>query len=304
MPFVRHPFTSPRAQIYAPATLRAYRRQRLGARAPHLFAVADNAFTKMCDFGENQSIVISGESGAGKVRTAVVCPHSARSDRAGDAWQTESTKIILQFLSQQSSAQTRVQQMLLETSPLLEAFGNAKTVRNNNSSRFGKFTKVFVRDGQIAAAAVEHYLLEKSRIVFQEEGDRNYHIFYYLLAGADTELRDALALGEPGAQYAYLGAPLDAGAITRCAKVRRLACAPAPRLTVHALCCSASSRCARRCSSLTAVRRSSAPCGASWPPSCTLGSSSLSTAASSSARCRKTRRSCSACPSCSASCRQ
>lgn len=119
---------------------------------------------------ENQCIVISGESGSGK---------------------TESTNFLLHHLttlSQKGSSATSVEKMLLSAGPVLESFGNAVTVQNNNSSRFGKFLKIHYREnGMVSGANVEIYLLEKSRIISQAAGERNYHVFYYLLLGASEE---------------------------------------------------------------------------------------------------------------------
>lgn len=155
--------------IYTPEKIKEYRGQLIGALPPHLFAIADNAFSDMSERGASQSVIISGESGAGK---------------------TEATKVILQYLTAISGNHSWVEQQILDSSPILEAFGNAKTLRNDNSSRFGKFMQVhFSRDNQIIGASIENYLLEKSRIVHQAEGERNYHIFYQICKGAPAEDR-------------------------------------------------------------------------------------------------------------------
>ena len=150
---------------------------------PHIFAVADEAFRNLVDEGRNQSILVTGESGAGK---------------------TESTKKVIQYLAavatSESSAprnhpSSNLSQQILKANPILEAFGNAQTVRNNNSSRFGKFIRVqFTRSGQIAGAFIDWYLLEKSRVVAINANERNYHIFYQLLRGANDKLKDELFL--------------------------------------------------------------------------------------------------------------
>lgn len=154
---------------------------------PHIFAVADEAFRNLVDEGKNQSILITGESGAGK---------------------TENTKKVIQYLAAVAApdgprrrsgnkALSNLSQQILQANPILEAFGNAQTVRNNNSSRFGKFIRIqFTRSGQIAGALIDWYLLEKSRVVGQNAGERNYHIFYQLLRGADRRIKNDLLLGD------------------------------------------------------------------------------------------------------------
>uniref|UniRef100_A0A914EE04 Uncharacterized protein n=2 Tax=Acrobeloides nanus TaxID=290746 RepID=A0A914EE04_9BILA len=173
--------------IYNPKYARLYcQSRRLGALPPHIFAIADITYHNMLRIKENQCVVISGESGSGK---------------------TESTNFLLHHLttlSQKGSSGTTVEQTLLSAGPVLEAFGNAVTVQNNNSSRFGKFIKVNYREnGMVSGANVEIYLLEKSRIISQAIGERNYHVFYYLLEGATEEERKQHCLLQPK-DYHYL----------------------------------------------------------------------------------------------------
>ncbi|OQR72193.1 myosin heavy chain 95F-like [Tropilaelaps mercedesae] len=169
-------------KLYATETIRAYKGKSLGALPPHVFAVADKAFRDMKVGKCSQAIIVSGESGAGK---------------------TESTKYILRYLCDGGLAGP-IEQKILEANPILEAFGNAKTIRNNNSSRFGKFIEIhFGNDYSVVGGYISHYLLEKSRIVSQATDERNYHIFYQLLAGADEGLRQKLGLTNPE-DYNYL----------------------------------------------------------------------------------------------------
>uniref|UniRef100_A0A452R4H6 Myosin XVA n=1 Tax=Ursus americanus TaxID=9643 RepID=A0A452R4H6_URSAM len=166
-------------EIYGPEHVQQYSGRALGENPPHLFAIANLAFAKMLDAKQNQCIIISGESGSGK---------------------TESTKLILRYLAAMNQKRGITQQ-ILEATPLLESFGNAKTVRNDNSSRFGKFVEVFLEGGVISGAITSQYLLEKSRIVFQAKNERNYHIFYELLAGLPAQLRQAFSLQEAETYY-------------------------------------------------------------------------------------------------------
>nr|XP_014124824.1 unconventional myosin-IXa isoform X1 [Zonotrichia albicollis] len=171
--------------IYNPKYVKMYDNHQLGKLEPHIYAVADVAYHAMLQRKKNQCIVISGESGSGK---------------------TQSTNFLIHHLTalSQKGFASGVEQIILGAGPVLEAFGNAKTAHNNNSSRFGKFIQVnYQETGTVRGAYVEKYLLEKSRLVYQEHNERNYHVFYYLLAGASEEERSAFHLKQPE-EYHYL----------------------------------------------------------------------------------------------------
>ncbi|XP_041970187.1 myosin heavy chain 95F isoform X2 [Aricia agestis] len=170
--------------MYSSSTIKKYQGRSLGELPPHVFAIADKAFRDMKALKQSQSIIVSGESGAGK---------------------TESTKYILKYLCDLwAQAAGPIEQKILDANPILEAFGNAKTTRNNNSSRFGKFMEVhFNNKYHVAGGHISHYLLEKSRICLQGPEERNYHVFYLLCAGAPQELRAALKITKPD-DYLYL----------------------------------------------------------------------------------------------------
>ncbi|XP_067003336.2 unconventional myosin-Va [Anabrus simplex] len=151
-------------QIYNSDTVWAYRGQAMGDLDPHIFAVAEEAYTKLERESRDQSIIVSGESGAGK---------------------TVSAKYAMRYFATVggSATETQVEKKVLASSPIMEAIGNAKTTRNDNSSRFGKFIEIhFNKQFHIHGASMRTYLLEKSRVVFQAPEERNYHIFYQLCA--------------------------------------------------------------------------------------------------------------------------
>lgn len=172
-PFQRLP------HLYNDHMMEMYKGAEFGELSPHPFAMADRAYRLMMNYGTSQAILVSGESGAGK---------------------TESTKMLMQYLAfmggKVESDGRSVQQQVLESNPVLEAFGNAKTVRNNNSSRFGKFVELqFDQNGKISGAAIRTYLLERSRVCQISDPERNYHCFYMLCA-APPEDRERYKLGD------------------------------------------------------------------------------------------------------------
>uniref|UniRef100_A0A3Q3R0T2 Myosin X, like 1 n=1 Tax=Monopterus albus TaxID=43700 RepID=A0A3Q3R0T2_MONAL len=181
------------AGLYDGTAVDLYSKHQMVELPPHIFAVANECYRCLWKRHDSQCVLISGESGAGK---------------------TESTKLLLKFLSvrSQNSAgtplserTTRVEQALIQSSPIMEAFGNAKTVYNNNSSRFGKFIQLhFSQNGNIQGGCIIDSFFLKNRVVRQNPGERNYHIFYALLAGADKNHRDMYLLSEGPESYHYL----------------------------------------------------------------------------------------------------
>uniref|UniRef100_A0A673MQA0 Osteoclast-stimulating factor 1 n=1 Tax=Sinocyclocheilus rhinocerous TaxID=307959 RepID=A0A673MQA0_9TELE len=144
---------------------------------PHIYALADNMYRNMMIERENQCVIISGESGAGK---------------------TVAAKYIMGYISKVSGGGPRVQHVkdiILQSNPLLEAFGNAKTVRNNNSSRFGKYFEIqFSSGGEPDGGKISNFLLEKSRVVMRNPGERSFHIFYQLIEGASGDQKSSLGI--------------------------------------------------------------------------------------------------------------
>jgi myosin heavy chain 6/7 len=193
-----------RLPIYTDEVIKIYRGKRRPEMPPHIFAIVDNAYQDMLTDHENQSMLITGESGAGK---------------------TENTKKVIQYIAKVAGVEKKpknaapapepeggskvkgeLDEQIVQTNPLLEAFGNAKTTRNNNSSRFGKFIRChFGPTGKLAGADIESYLLEKNRVSHQGSKERNYHIFYQILyAATDEDLQKYCLLSREAKDYAYL----------------------------------------------------------------------------------------------------
>lgn len=166
--------------VYDPEVVTAYRGKKRMEAPPHIFSVSDNAYQFMQTDRENQSVLITGESGAGKtVNTKRVIQYFATVAVSGEKKKEETASKIKGSLEDQ----------IIAANPLLEAYGNAKTVRNDNSSRFGKFIRIhFGTSGKLASADIETYLLEKSRVTFQLSDERGYHIFYQMMTNLKPEL--------------------------------------------------------------------------------------------------------------------
>ncbi|TKS73568.1 Unconventional myosin-Vc [Collichthys lucidus] len=174
--------------IYGDAIIHAYSGQNMGDMDPHIFAVAEEAYKQMARNHKNQSIIVSGESGAGK---------------------TVSARYAMRYFAvvSKSGSKTRVEDKVLASNPVTEAIGNAKTTRNDNSSRFGKYTEIsFDKRYRIIGANMRTYLLEKSRVVFQADNERNYHIFYQLCSCAHLpEFKNLRLLSADKFQYTCMG---------------------------------------------------------------------------------------------------
>uniref|UniRef100_A0A8D0CVK5 Myosin heavy chain 16 n=1 Tax=Sander lucioperca TaxID=283035 RepID=A0A8D0CVK5_SANLU len=177
--------------IYGAKVAQIYKGKKRNEVPPHLFSISDNAYHDMLMEHENQSMLITGESGAGK---------------------TENTKKVIQYFanvgasgSKASDSKGSLEDQIIQANPVLEAFGNAKTIRNNNSSRFGKFIRIhFGPTAKLAGADIESYLLEKSRVISQQAAERGYHIFYQLLSGRKPEFIEALLLKPDPKQYVWV----------------------------------------------------------------------------------------------------
>lgn len=222
--------------LYSEKIMMKYRTSdRLLEEAPHLFQVADRAYSAMMDSvhsvphledddvdhiiespsklgvspGQvlNQSIIISGESGAGKTEaTKYIMQYLARITKKKGKWTSEDSAPAA-FLSPDGKVLAALEDRVLSSNPLLETFGNAQTLRNDNSSRFGKFIHInfSTKKGIIVGARISNYLLEKTRITTQIEGERNYHIFYQLFSGSSQDQLKELGLADGAAAFRYLG---------------------------------------------------------------------------------------------------
>ncbi|CCM06099.1 uncharacterized protein FIBRA_08346 [Fibroporia radiculosa] len=187
-----------RVTLYGPEIIQAYNGRRRGELEPHLFAIAEDAYTAMSRDGTGQTIIVSGESGAGKTESAKFIMRYLASVNPPNSKGRSKTKASLDDSSE-------VERQILATNPVLEAFGNAKTTRNDNSSRFGKYIQIlFDGNQEIVGARIRTYLLERSRVVFQPLTERNYHIFYQLCAGAPLKERKDLGLDTDITKFQYL----------------------------------------------------------------------------------------------------
>ncbi|POR35779.1 Myosin-1 [Tolypocladium paradoxum] len=167
--------------IYTDHVLDSYKGKNRLEMPPHVFAIAESAYYNMKAYSDNQCVIISGESGAGK---------------------TEAAKRIMQYIASVSGEQSgdikKIKEMVLATNPLLESFGNAKTLRNNNSSRFGKYLQIYFNStGEPVGADITNYLLEKSRVVGQIANERNFHIFYQFTKGASRQYQELFGIQKP-----------------------------------------------------------------------------------------------------------
>ncbi|XP_021359283.1 myosin-IIIa-like isoform X4 [Mizuhopecten yessoensis] len=160
--------------LYEDSESQRYFLEQKSSNPPHIFAIADSTYQNIIGYGgrvpHNQCVLISGESGAGK---------------------TESTKLIIKQLVELCRGNTQLEQQILQVNPLLESFGNAQTLMNDNSSRFGKYIQLMFKEGHIMGAKISEYLLEKSRVVSQGKNEENFHIFYYMFAGLSKEYKAA-----------------------------------------------------------------------------------------------------------------
>merc|ERR1712242_563319 len=182
-PYKRYP-------IYTATCVKLYLGKRRNEVPPHLWAITETAYRNMLTNSKNQSMLITGESGAGK---------------------TENTKKVIAYLAQvaasgkKAAKKVSLEDQIVATNPILESYGNAKTSRNDNSSRFGKFIRIhFNAAGKLAGCDIESYLLEKSRITQQQEVERSYHIFYQLLQPFVSTMKEKCLLTDDIYDYEYV----------------------------------------------------------------------------------------------------
>lgn len=191
--------TNPFARVdslYVSGMVQVYAGKQRATQAPHLFAIAEEAFMDMLRDNKNQTIVVSGESGAGKTVSAKYIMRYFATRESPDSPSGRSKR--------GAESMSETEEQILATNPIMEAFGNAKTTRNDNSSRFGKYIEIMFDDKtNIIGAKIRTYLLERSRLVFQPLKERNYHIFYQLVAGASDQEREELNI-LPVDQFEYL----------------------------------------------------------------------------------------------------
>uniref|UniRef100_A0A8C1YYN3 Myosin, heavy chain 7B, cardiac muscle, beta b n=1 Tax=Cyprinus carpio TaxID=7962 RepID=A0A8C1YYN3_CYPCA len=182
--------------VYSPEVVAAYKGKRRTDVPPHIYAIADNAYNDMLKNRENQSMLITGESGAGKtVNTKRVIQYFAIIAALGDAGGKKGVR---------AETSGTLEDQIIEANPAMEAFGNAKTLRNDNSSRFGKFIRIhFGPTGKLASSDIDIYLLEKSRVIFQQAGERSYHIYYQILSHRKPELQDMLLVSSNPYDYHF-----------------------------------------------------------------------------------------------------
>ncbi|KAK7592959.1 hypothetical protein V9T40_007711 [Parthenolecanium corni] len=185
-----------RFPVYTTRCAKLYRGKRRNEVPPHVFAISDGAYVNMLTNKENQSMLITGESGAGK---------------------TENTKKVIAYFATVGASTKKeeeaagakkkgtLEDQVVQTNPVLEAFGNAKTVRNDNSSRFGKFIRIhFGPSGKLAGADIETYLLEKARVISQQTLERSYHIFYQIMSGSVPGVKEMCFLSDNIHDYNYI----------------------------------------------------------------------------------------------------
>merc|ERR1712223_795792 len=182
-PYKRYP-------IYTGTVVKMYLGKRRNEAPPHLWAITETAYRNMLTNSKDQAMLITGESGAGK---------------------TENTKKVIAYLAQvaasgkKAAKKVSLEDQIVATNPILESYGNAKTSRNDNSSRFGKFIRIhFNGAGKLAGCDIESYLLEKSRITQQQEVERSYHIFYQLLQPHVPNMKADCLLGDDIYDYSYV----------------------------------------------------------------------------------------------------